>query len=354
MPSHYEERLQRDLNWIQDLVGIVGQAITKAIDDAVSAVMNLDKDLAAMTVIGDYTINRQTRELDRLCHAFVARHLPSAGHLRYVSAVMRLDIALERIGDYAATISRTAAQLSTQPPAVVARDVEMMSEHARRMLAESLRSFQQRDVGLANSTLASASQFTRYFDKVFADLVKEGETHSRPINDLFALMATFNRLERVIHQAKNICEETIFVATGKQKGEKTFAILFVDGPNNGASQLAEHFTRKAFPQSGRYRSAGWAPAEEVDPAWLRLAQTVGIDLAKAWPTPLATLQPQFDDYHLVIGFGKEARERIGKLPFHTTMLTWDIDAAGEPEVVYRHLTPRIRELMERLRGEQAS
>jgi phosphate transport system protein len=354
VPSHYEERLQRDLDWIQELVAIVGQAITKAIDDAVTSVMRLDKDLAADTVIGDYTINRQTRELDRLCHAFVARHLPSAGHLRYVSAVLRLNIALERIGDYAATISRTAAQLSTQPPAVVVRDVEMMSEHARRMLSESLRSFQQRDVALANNVLASASQFTRYFDKVFADLVKEGDARSRPSGDLFSMLATFNRLERVIHQAKNICEETIFVATGTTKGEKVFQILFVDGRNDGPSQLAEHFTRKAFPQSGRYRSAGWDVAEEIDPAWARFSQTVGIDLAKAWPTPLSTLQPQFDDYHLIVGLQADARERVGKLPFHTTMLVWNVDAAAGPESVYRLLTPKIRELMERLRGEQAS
>ena len=33
VPSHYEERLQRDLNWIQDLVGLIGQSITRAIDD---------------------------------------------------------------------------------------------------------------------------------------------------------------------------------------------------------------------------------------------------------------------------------------------------------------------------------
>ena len=352
--THYEERLQRDLNWIQDLVAIVGQAITKAIDDAVTSVLTVDKDVAAMTVIGDYTINRQTRELDRLCHAFVARHLPSAGHLRYVSAVLRLTIALERIGDYAATISRTAAQLSSTPPQVVARDIEMMSEQARRLLSEALRSFQLRDVGLANATLSAAAQFARYFDKVFADLVREGETHSRPTEDMFSFMATFNRLERVIHQAKNICEETIFVATGKMKGEKTFHILFLDELNSGPSQLAEHFTRKAFPQSGRYRSAGWNASEEIDPNYLRFAQTVGIDLAKAWPTPFATLQPQLDEYHLVIGLDKEARARAGKLPFHTTMLVWELDGAAGPEGVYRQLTPQVRELMEVLRGEQAS
>jgi phosphate transport system protein len=354
VPSHYEERLQKDLTWIQELVGIVGTAVTNAIGDAVHAVTTLDKDLAANTVIGDYTINRQTRELDRLCHAFVARHLPSAGHLRYVSSVLRLDIALERIGDYAATISRTAGQLSTVPPTVVQRDIETMAEHARRMLDDSLRSFQGRDPALAQATLTSAAQFAEYFDKVFADLVKEGESHSRPVGDLFALMATFNRLERVIHQAKNICEETLFVATGRTKGEKTFQILFVDGKNNGPSQVAEHFTRKAFPQSGRYRSAGWDAADEIDPGYVRFAQSVGIDLAKAWPTPLSTLREQLDDYQLVVGIGADARERIGKVPFHTTVLVWNLDTQAGPEAVYRQLTPRVRELMERLRGEQAS
>ena len=149
LPSHYEERLTRDLNWITELVGIVGQTILKALDDAVRSVLKVDKDLAAMTVIGDYTTNRQTRELDRLCHAFVARHLPSAGHLRSVSAVLRLSIALERIGDYATTISRTAVQLSEPPPAVVSRDIQMMAEQAHRLLSDALRSFRQRDVQLA-------------------------------------------------------------------------------------------------------------------------------------------------------------------------------------------------------------
>ncbi len=354
MPSHYEERLQKDLAWIQELVVIVGNAISKALDDAVHSVMILDKDLAAATVIGDYTINRQTRELDRLCHAFVARHLPSAGHLRFVSSVLRLTIGLERIGDYAATISRTTAQLSTLPPPVVARDVEMMAEHARRMLHDALRAFQTRDVAIAQATLTSAAQFAQYFDKVFADLVHEGDAHSRPVNDLFSLMATFNRLERVIHQAKNICEETIFVATGKIKGEKTFQILFVDAHGSGPSQLAEHFTRKAFPQSGRYRSAGWEASEEIDPAYQRFSNTVGLDLGKAWPTSLQTLRDQLDEFQLVVGIGKAVREHIGRVPFHTTVLSWDLDVQAGPEAVYRQLTPLIRDLMERLRGDQAS
>lgn len=92
----------------------------------------------------------------------------------------------------------------------------MMAEHARRMLHDALRSFQLRDVGVAQATLASAAPAAQDLDRAFADLATRA-THSRPTGDLFSLMATFNRLERVIHQAKNICEETIFVATGKTR-----------------------------------------------------------------------------------------------------------------------------------------
>lgn len=354
MSPHYEERLQRDLDWIKDLIGIVGQQLVRAIDDAVTAVLTLDQERAARVVLGDYTVNRQTRELDRLCHAFVARHLPSAGHLRYVSSVMRLNIALERIGDYAGTISRTAAQLSQAPPATIGRDIEIMAEQARRSLNNALQAFRKGDVTLAQSTIAAATQFARYFDRVFNDLSTEGEAHSRPVKDLFALMATFNRLERVIHQAKNLCEETLFVVTGQTKGEKTFQILFVDEKNDSASQLAEHFTRKAFPNSGSYQSAGWAPSEEIDPGYRRFAESVGLDLSTSWPTDLKTLVDQLDQFHLVVGLGADARAHLPHLPFHTTAITWNVEFGETPEAIYRQLTPRIRELMEQLRGEQAS
>ena len=354
MTSHYEQRLQRDLDWISELVGVVGHQLVRTIQDAVQAVLTLDKQLAAQTIIGDYTINRQTRELDRLCHAFVARHLPSAGHLRYVSSVLRLNIALERIGDYATTISRTAAQISQTPPAAIGRDIEMMAEQARRTLTDALKCFQDRDVHLAKTTLAAAAQCAPYFDRVFEDLAIEGEKKTRPTKDLFDLLATLNRLERVIHQAKNLCEEAVFVVTGQAKGEKTFTILFVDANNDGASQLAEHFTSKAFPNSGRYLSAGWEPTEDIQSDYRSFAETVGLDLSNSWPTGFDTLKEQLDQMDLLITLGKGTREFLPKLPFHTTSLEWGLDTSNAPEDVYRHLTPMIRELMEQLRGEQAS
>lgn len=353
MASHYEERLQSDLDWIKELVGIVGNQLIRNIDDAVKSALSGDKKLAAATVIADFSINRQTRELDRLCHAFVARHLPSAGHLRYVSSVLRLNIALERIGDYAATIARTAVQLSERPSENVSRDIEIMSEQARHTLADALKSFHDRDVDLAKATLKAATRFAPYFDRVFDQLAQEANQKTRPAKDLFGVLATFNRLERVVHQAKNLCEESIFVVTGKTKGEKTFQILFVDQDNAAASQIAEHFTRKAFPNSGTYESAGWAAAEQVEPNFMSFAETVGLDLSKAWPTEFAALTQRLDQFDLIITLGNGSNAQITKLPFHTTCIEWDLDLSAPPEEIYRALTPMIRTLIEQLRGEQA-
>jgi phosphate transport system protein len=351
--NHYEQRLQRDLDAIGDLVGSIGASVLRAVEDAVRAVLTLDKDLAAGVVVGDYSVNRGTRELDRLCHAFVARHLPSAGHLRFVSAVLRLGIALERTGDYAATVSRTVAQLSSTPPAIVARDIEMLAEHAHAVFRDALRAFLTRDLGLAQALLAAAAKFTQDFDRVFADLVREGEERTRPVADLFALMATFHRLDRVIHQAKNIGEEAVFVATGQTKGERTFRILFVDAANSGPSLLAQHYADKAYPRSGVYRSAGWEPARDVDPRHAEFARGLGLDLGAARPTDIAALRGELDGFQFVVGLDPAARERLGPLPFHTTLLIWPIEASGGPDEVYRHLCVRLRELMERLRGELA-
>jgi phosphate transport system protein len=351
--GHYEQRLEQDLLAIGKQVAHVGDEVERAVADAARAVLAVDRALACDTILGDLRINRGTNELDRLCHGFVARHVPSAGHLRYVSSVLRLSIMLERIGDYAATISRTALQLGSEPPAAVRHDIEMMADQARRLLHSALKAFEDRNPQTARDTIASARQLTSTYDRVFADLVREGEAGTRPVPELFAFLATFNRLERVIHQAKNVCEQTIFVATGETKPAKTFDILFVDARNDGASLLAEHYARKAYPGSGTFASAGWQPAARVDPAYVAYAGASGLDLSEAWPRPLASILGHLTAYEIVIVLAADARKHLPKIPFHTVLLEWDLTGAATPEAVFKELVPRISELMEKLRGEEA-
>jgi len=358
--THYEERLERDLERIREKLRRLAEKIGQALRNATHAVLTHDHALASDTILDDLEINRQIRALDERCHAFIALYLPSAGHLRYISSVLRLNIALERVGDYAVAIAREAAQLSDKPPGTVAGDIELMAEQSGRLFQESMIAFNAASPERARGTQGMAYQVSVTFAKVFADLLKAGEKGKRPLRDLFALLVVFNRLSRVADQAKNVCEETIFAVTGETKAPRVYRILFLDERNAGASQLAEALARKAFPTTGSYESAGWAPADTLDPGFKEFMDNRGFDVGSLRPSGLPPTHEQLATYQIIISLQGDARPHLEELPFHTVLLEWDVGAADRSadetalEEMRKALAARMQELMERLRGEGAS
>jgi len=348
----YEARLQKDLGRIAKRVKMMSRAVSESVENSVRAALSRDTQLATETILGDLPTNRLSSDLDHRCHVFVARHLPSAGHLRYISSVMRLNQTLERVGDYAETISRAALSLSGPAPVSTQRDIEMLGEHAVRLLRQALRSFQEEDVDLARGTHEAISNYGTTFDKIFDDLVKEGEASTRPVPDLFALMAIFNRLERVLHQAKNVCQQTVFAVTGEAKPRKTFDILFVDSRNAGASVLAEHFARKAYPEAGTYESAGWDAADAVDPSFVSYGEEIGLDLVNEEPRQFAGRRKVLRDYDLIIDLAGGVHQHVRRVPYHTTLISWPLERRDDPLAVYEQLLPRLADLMNTLRGDE--
>jgi len=360
--THYEQRLEHDLSAIRERIAEIASRVEAAIEGAVRALLQRDRILAAEIILGDLRINRATREVDRLCHAFVALHMPSAGHLRYVSAVMRLSVAVERIGDYAVTIAREAVQLSNDVPGTVARDIEGLAEQSVGRLSAARRAFDSGDADAARVAAARARGAKSLARCVFADLLAEAQTGVS--RDLFALLIAINRLERVGDQAKNICEETVFAATGETKQPKMYRVLFLDERNTVRSVMAEAVARKAFPESGIYASAGWEPAEATQERVAEFLGRHGHDVRELRPTPLPTRAEELDEYHVIVGFEPRFAERLTGIPFHTAILEWTVGQGADDsgweladdalERLYRELSVQVRDLMVTLRGEQAS
>lgn len=349
--SHYQERLERDLEKIRGEIEDVGRKVRKAVHDSVHALLTGNRKLAYATVLGDHPVNRQTRRLDRECHAFVARHLPSAGHLRFVSSVLRLSIELERIGDYAVKIAREAARLTAVPPATVARDVELLASQAEGVLQQALTAFLEGNAELARGTMGMASQVNVTFEKVWNDLLEEGRNGAHPLIELFAYLEVFERLSRVSDQSKNICEEAVFAVTGETKAPKVYRVLFVDDHDDAATQMAVAFARKVFPRSGRYASAGFQPAAQLDERCARYLDDKGYDLAGLAPARLEATHEELAAHHVIVSFAGDLAERL-EIPYNTIFLEWAVPA-DDVEEAHREIRHRVRELMETLRGEEA-
>ena len=361
--SHYEERLERDLNEIRSGVRTVSDLVEEQVRDAVQALLHHDSELANRVILRDRIVNRGTRALDQKCHGFVVRHLPVAHHLRYVSAVLRMDVALERVGDYAVTVCRHSLRCSTPPPPGIARDIELISQQARDSLAEALKAFHEEDTEVARRALGLTRPVDATHDKAFEDLVLAGETQEQPVRDLFGYLRALYVLLRVSDQAENIAQETLFAVEGETKNPKVYRILFVDRANDCRSQIAEALARKAYPECGVFSSGGWDPAESVRSETFPFFEAHGLVQEGLQPKRVPDLMAEPKHFHVIIGLDEQAREMIGEIPYKTVFLNWalgpcpfgenDPQAMERLEEIYREVASRLRDLMEILRGPDA-
>lgn len=356
--SHYELRLQRDLDDIHARCGRIAARVESAIGDALRTVLTGDEDLAYRTILDDERINREVRALDRLCHKFVAVHLPSAGPLRRMSSVIRTNIQLERLGDYAVIICREAVQLSRPPDGSIARELERTATDARRALHQAITAFLEENGEVAGATMHLADTVEHTMDAIYEALLGAGSPEEA--RDRIALFVVFNMLKRVSDQAKNICEETVFSVYGEQKSPRVHNILFVDRDNGCASRMAEAIARKAHGEQAQFRSAGKEPAAAPDPRMTAFMERRGFDMSTAEPRALEGELAHLDRYFLIVSLDGPVRSWVPRVPFHTSALTWDVgsigaetgdeDATRQLEAIYRDLAVRIDDLMQVLRG----
>ena len=141
-----------------------------AIKDAIHALLTGNHTLSYETIIKDNVINRDNEDITRMCYSFIARHLPSAGHLRRITSILHACVFLERIGDQAVGISKVSVNLTKPLDETMTRHVMRLEEESRHMLHQAVKSFNEDNIELARSTKLLDSQVDHTFQNAFADL----------------------------------------------------------------------------------------------------------------------------------------------------------------------------------------
>ncbi len=353
--SRLEQRLENDLQNIRSRVLEQARNVQSGVKDAVYALQTGNNKLANATILNDHPINRTMREIDRLCHKFIAVHLPSGTHLRLLSSIIRINIELERMGDYAVVIARESIQLSSPPEGSMSREIDRLAAETLLMLKQSINAFEELNAELARSTIIMAKGMEPNLDVVYEGMSKDAQLQDT--KDILALFVIFTQLKRVADQAKNLCEDTIFAVTGEQKAAKVYNILFIDEDNSHLSQLAESIARKNYPDICRYQSAGRTAAKNISAELVSFLDSRGEDSSALSCKSLAELTHQeISEQHVIVSLQGDVSTYMDSIPFHTSVLEWDIDSdsdAQSMENLYSSLALNIKDLIELLHGDEA-
>jgi phosphate transport system protein len=329
----------------------------RALQASLRALVERNRQLAYSVILRDQYIDERETELNQLCLEFLVRHQPVAGQLRFVFTVIQINKELERIGDYAESIARQVLAVSVLEPQPPYTRFTELGNLSVAMLRDAVRSFLEEDSDLAWRTMATEEQGNTMRSAINAELKDLSSKGQLPAAALNPLMTVARRFERVTDQAKNLCEEVLYLCTGeftKHKGGDAFRILFFDTHNACLSQMAEGIGNSMGLPRFIFSSAGISP-QPLDARVVKFMAQKGLDLSRQSSKSLEQV-PQWGLYQVVIALSAQAREALPIRAKKTICLTWPVpdpaQVQGPAEAVatafesaFQSLGLQIRELV---------
>ncbi len=364
MSPHYEESLQRDIERIRGKVRQMADLDERALRDCLKALQEKNRVLAYAVILRDQRVDELEKEVDRLCLEFIVRQQPVAGPLRLAYATIRINLELERVGDYAESIARQVLKLTSMEVEIPVERYAEIANLSIPMLHDSVRAFVEQNAELARKTIETEELVDVLKSRLNADLIKLNRENKIPFESLNALMMIARHFERVSDQAKNICTEVLYMCTGeytRHKGAEASRLLFVDVHNSCRSQMAEAIANSLNQPQFIFASAGLEPTA-IDPATVTFLKEKGLDISRQTSKAAAQI-PNLEHYQIIVALAPEAKKFFPHPPTKVVCLDWSLpdpskvegtaaEVRAAYESTYQFLHGHIQELVEAVLGNK--
>lgn len=349
---------------IRSKVLTMSELAERALRQCVDALVRRDRQIAYAVILRDLFIDEQEKEIDRLCLEFLVRRQPVAGPLRFAFAAIKINLELERVGDYAESIARQVVKLITMGAEFPSDPFRAIAEMSIPMLRDAVDAYARGDEALARGVILREEAVDLQKRQLNAQMIELFKGNKLPLEALNCLITIARRFERVSDQARNIAMETLYVCTGhyaKHGGADVFRILFVDEFGSCRSQIAEAIAEGLKQPRFEFASAGMEP-RPVDPATAGYLRAMGSDPQRAVPRAVVQV-PDLDRYHVIAFLSPGAKRAFPQRPQKRIFLEWFVDdpsqATGTPEEIRaaydrtrRELEGHIRDLVDAILGRE--
>lgn len=211
--KQYDAELEAVRGKVLEMGGLVEQQIVSALDSLVK----LDPNLAREVMENDKRVNALEVQIDEDCSHIIARRQPAAGDLRMLLMMVKTITDLERIGDEATKIARTAQKIYDEDRMYKPRfnEIKAMVALVREMLRTSLDAFARLDVSKTVEVARQDELVDEHFRVAMRQLITYMLEDPRTISMSLEVLFVAKAIERIGDHAKNIAEYVVYVVKGK-------------------------------------------------------------------------------------------------------------------------------------------
>lgn len=209
------ETFDRQIKNIQDEILILGNMVEEAMSHAIESLKQRDLRAAKEIYEKDLMINEKRFALENAILIVIATQQPMAHDLRVIASMLEIITELERMGDYAKGIAKVVVRLGDAEIQIPEQDLDKMCEHAIDMLHRALRAFISEDASEASRIPRDDDEVDALYNKIYRKVVEAMIAKPETIDHANLLMWVAHNIERMADRVTNICERTVFIATGE-------------------------------------------------------------------------------------------------------------------------------------------
>ncbi|MBI4878400.1 MAG: phosphate signaling complex protein PhoU [Planctomycetes bacterium] len=209
------KQIAEDLDRIFKQILHIGGLVEEAVDGSLAALLDGDVDAARAVIEGDTAIDDLELQVEQSCLDVLALRQPVAIDLRLVTAIMKINSDLERIGDLAVNIAERSEVLAAVESLPFRPDVSRMAAVTKQMVRKGLDALVRRDTALALRVWQMDVEPDSLYREVIGEAAAFMQQNPSRIGDTLHLLGALRMLERIADHATNIAEDVIFMVEGK-------------------------------------------------------------------------------------------------------------------------------------------
>ncbi|MFM2485998.1 phosphate signaling complex protein PhoU [Celerinatantimonas yamalensis] len=213
--KHISAQYNAELESIRNQVLTMGGLVEQQLVDAIKAMTKGDSVLAQQVITNDRQVNAMEVAIDEACTQIIAKRQPTASDLRLIMSIIRTVSELERIGDEAEKICRTALEKFGSQHQTLIVSLESLGQHTTRMLHDVLDVLARLDIEQGIRVYREDKKVDREYEGVVRQLITYMMEDPRTIPSVMTAMFCARAIERIGDRCQNICEFVFYLVKGK-------------------------------------------------------------------------------------------------------------------------------------------
>ncbi len=209
---------ERELNLLNLKLNEMFSLSIESFKSAIRSFEENDLELARRVISNDDDVDNLKREVEEAAYTMLEKFCPKGVILRKIVMSIKVAGDLERIADQAVNISQVTEYMRGRKLLKTLIDVPRMAQIAERMAKNAMMAYFGENVELAKKTWLSDDAVDELDNRIVEEVktVILANNTEEAVSQAERLILLSRSIERVADHATNICEETVYMVSGKK------------------------------------------------------------------------------------------------------------------------------------------